>query len=266
MQNSDLAAILRKVTFYLGLILFWELGYQVGVELLGIWKPYSFASPIMVLRTLARLLMDNSLGLAVVISLRRLILGYGISLVLGSLIGLAIVKFKYFGDNIRPLLLGLQTLPSICWLPFAILWFGLDESAIIFITAIGSTFSVAIAVEGGMGSVNPLYVKAALTMGANGRAMYKNVIIPAALPVMIGGIKQGWSFAWRALIAGEMLCASVGLGHLLMVGRDWADVSQVMALMLVIIALGLIVDKLVFARIKAHIGYKWGLEQKQDEG
>lgn len=262
MLNSHLAVILKKMVFYLMLIVLWELSYQVGVELLGIWKPYSFASPIMVLHTLVRLIMDNSLGLAIVTSLKRLILGYSISLVVGSAIGLAIVKFRYFGDNIRPLLLGLQTLPSICWLPFAILWFGLNESAIIFITAIGSTFSVAIAVEGGITNVNPLYIKAALTMGATGSSMYRSVIVPAALPVMIGGLKQGWSFAWRALIAGEMLCASVGLGHLLMVGRDWADVSQVMALMLVIIALGLVVDKLIFARIEAQIDYRWGLERK----
>ena len=104
------------------------------------------------------------------------------------------------------------------------------------------------------------YIKAALTMGAKGIRLYKDVIIPAALPTMISGVKQGWSFAWRALIAGEMLSATVGLGQILMMGRELADISQVMAVMVVIIMLGLAVDKLIFARIELHIRYRWGLE------
>jgi len=262
LRNNKIAiGVFKKLAIYMVLIILWELSYRIGVEVLGIWKQYSFASPIAVIKTLIGLITDQSLGLAVLVSVKRIALGYSISLLVGSVIGLAIVRFRYIGDNIRPLILGLQTLPGIVWLPFAILWFGLDESAIIFITAIGSIFSVVIAVEGGIKTVNPLYIKAALTMGATGMRMYTDVIIPAALPVMIAGFKQGWSFAWRALIAGEMLCASVGLGHMLMMGRELGDISQVMALMVVIILLGLTVDKLIFARIESHIRYRWGLEQ-----
>lgn len=252
--------IIKKLAFYLMLILLWELSYRLGVEVLGLWKQYSFASPISVLVTLVGLITDNSLGPAVLASIKRIFFGYGISLLVGLAAGILIVRFRYIGENIRPVVQGLQTLPSICWLPFAILWYGLNESSIIFVTAIGSTFAVIIAVESGIKNVNPLYIRAALTMGAKGISMYKNVIIPAALPVIISGVKQGWSFAWRALIAGEMLCATVGLGHILMVGRELADITQVMAVMVVIILLGLTVDKLIFYRIESYIRYRWGLE------
>jgi NitT/TauT family transport system permease protein len=181
--------------------------------------------------------------------------------VIGTAIGLTIVSFKTLDENISPLILGLQTLPSICWLPFAILWYGLNESAIIFVIAIGSSFAVAIAIESGIKNVNPLFIRAAKTMGANGVKAYWNVIIPASLPSVITGLKQGWSFAWRALMAGEMMSATKGLGQVLMVGRDLADISQVMAVMIVIVVLGVAVDKLIFGRIEVNIRQRWGLDR-----
>jgi NitT/TauT family transport system permease protein len=235
--------------------------YRVGVELLGIWKPYTFPSPIDVSKTLLGLIIDNTIGIAVVASLKRILVGYIISLTIGLLLGFIIVRVKYLDENLSPLIMGLQTLPSICWLPFAILWYGLSEQTIIFVIAIGSTFAITMATESGIKNVNPLYVKAARTMGAKGLRLYWNVIIPAALPAIITGMKQGWSFAWRALMAGEMLSATKGLGQVLMVGRDLADISQVMAVMIVIIILGLSLDKLIFERVESSIRYKWGLDR-----
>jgi NitT/TauT family transport system permease protein len=231
------------------------------VDLLGIWKAYTFPSPVSVIKTLYGLIADNTLGIAILASLKRIIAGYFISLVMGIALGLIIVSFKYLDENLSPLILGLQTLPSICWLPFAILWYGLGESAIIFVIAVGSTFAVAMAIESGIKNVNPLYIRAAKTMGASGFKIYRNVIIPASLPGFISGMKQGWSFAWRALMAGEMLSATKGLGQVLMVGRDLADISQVMAVMVVIIVLGLAVDKLIFGRIESDIRHRWGLDR-----
>ena len=194
-------------------------------------------------------------------SMKRIIFGYFLSIVIGIIVGLAIVRFKYLDENLSPLILGLQTLPSICWLPFSILWFGLNESAIIFVITIGSTFAVSIAIESGMKNINPLFVRAAKTMGAKGFSLYWNVIIPASLPSIISGLKQGWSFAWRALMAGEMISATKGLGQVLMVGRDLADISQVMAIMIVIVVLGVAVDKLIFGRAEINIRQKWGLDK-----
>jgi len=235
--------------------------YKVGVEQLGVWKPYTFPSPLSVFKTLIGLFSDNTLGIAIFGSMKRIIIGYSISVFIGIIIGLFIVRYKYLDENFGALILGLQTLPSICWLPFAILWYGLNESAIIFVIVIGSTFAISIAIESGIKNVNPLYIRAARTMGASGIKIYWNVIIPAALPNVISGLKQGWSFAWRALMAGEMLSATKGLGQVLMVGRDLADISQVMAVMIVIIVLGLTIDKLIFGRVEANIRHKWGFDR-----
>ncbi|SEP45342.1 NitT/TauT family transport system permease protein [Propionispora vibrioides] len=214
-----------------------------------------------VLKTLAGLIDDNSLGIAVLASAKRIFIGYLLSMALGIVIGLLVVRFKYLDENLSPLILGMQTLPSICWLPFAILWYGLNESAIIFVIAIGSTFAVAMSIESGMKNINPLYLRAAKTMGAKGFTIYRYVTIPASLPSLISGLKQGWSFAWRALMAGEMMSATKGLGQVLMVGRDLADISQVMAVMLVIIILGVAVDKLIFGRLENNVRQRWGLNR-----
>ncbi|PKM95382.1 MAG: sulfate ABC transporter permease [Firmicutes bacterium HGW-Firmicutes-1] len=253
--------LLKKIAFYLILILIWEVIYKLGVEVLGIWKVYTFPSPIDVGKTLLKLITNNTLGIAIAASLKRILVGYLISTIIGITIGLTIVRFKYLDENFSALILGLQTLPSICWLPFAILWFGLNESAIIFVITIGSTFAIAMAIESGIKNVNPLYIRAAKTMGASGFKIYWNVIIPASLPNVISGLKQGWSFAWRALMAGEMLSATKGLGQVLMIGRDLSDISQVMAVMIVIIVIGLTVDKFIFGRIEKNIRHKWGLNR-----
>jgi NitT/TauT family transport system permease protein len=228
---------------------------------LQLWKPYMFPSPFTVLGTLVDLIKDNTLGVATLVSMKRIIIGYSISLMIGVAIGLTVVRFKYLDENLSPLILGLQALPSICWLPFAILWYGLNESAIIFVITMGSTFAISLAIISGIKNVNPLYIRVAKTMGASGFKVYRNVTIPASLPSLISGMKQGWTFAWRALMAGEMLSATKGLGQVLTRGRDIADISQVMAVMVVIIVLGLIVDSLIFGRLELTVRQRWGLDR-----
>lgn len=253
---------MKKVAFYIILIMIWELVYKIFVDLLSLWKPYTFPSPMDVLNTLFALIGDNTLFIAILASLSRLFIGYFIALIIGILAGLLIEKYKFIDENLSPLILGLQTIPSVCWIPFAILWYGIDEKSILFVTVIGSVFSIAISTEAAIKNVNPIYVKAARTMGACGRKLYFNVVIPSALPGIAAGMKQGWSFAWRALMAGEMLSASKGLGQVLMAGRELGDISQVMAVMIVIIAFGLIFDKLLFGKFEKNIRCKCGLERK----
>lgn len=244
------------------LIMIWGLVYKLGVDVFKIWKSYVFPSPLDVAKTLGDLISDNTLIIAIVASLKRLFIGYLISLFIGLSLGLLIVRYKYLDENFRSLILGLQTLPSICWIPFSILWFGINEKSIIFVVAIGSIFAISIATESGIKNVNPIYVKAASTMGAKGFKLYWSVILPSAMPSIISGMKQGWSFAWRALMAGEMMSATTGLGQVLTVGRELGDISQVMAIMIVIILLGFIFDKLVFEKLEKNIRYKCGLEVK----
>ncbi|OPZ73602.1 MAG: putative aliphatic sulfonates transport permease protein SsuC [Firmicutes bacterium ADurb.Bin456] len=191
--------------------------------------------------------------------MKRVVLGYSISLVAGLSLGLVIVASRFLDETLSPLLLGLQTLPSICWLPLAILWFGIGEDSIIFVVAIGSIFSISMATLGGVKNVPPIYLRVARTMGARGLKSYTTVVIPAALPTIITGMKQGWSFAWRALMAGELLSPKDGLGYILTLGRDLHDMNQVVGVMIIIVVIGLIIDKFIFGRVEYSIRQRWGL-------
>lgn len=252
---------MKKIRFYLGLIVIWVLIYEIGVNVLQIWKPYIFPTPLGVLQTIGKLIVNGSMGIGILVTLQRVAEGYLLSMVIGVAIGLLTTRFKGLGKQVSSFILGLQTLPSICWLPFAVLWFGIGESAILFVVVIGSTFAIAIAVQDGIRNINPLYLRAARTMGAKGFAYYRDIVFPASLPTLISGLKQGWSFAWRALMAGEMLSATKGLGVILMQGRDFADINQVMAMMIVIVVLGLLIDKLVFGRAERSVRRRWGLDR-----
>ena len=155
--------------------------------------------------------------------------------------------------------MGIQTLPSICWVPFSILWFGLTQTAIIFVVIMGSAFSMAIAVDNAILNVPPIYKKAALTMGANQKQIYWKVIFPASFPELISGMKQGWSFAWRALMSGEVMTTSIGLGQTLMTGRNLADINQVMLVMVVIVVVGILINQVVFYNVEKRVLKKRGL-------
>ncbi len=251
--------ILGSILFVLGLILIWQLLYTAATDWFEWAKPYAVPYPIGVMKSIVSLFMNGALFAAIGQSMMRAIIGFCISLVIGVFFGILIIRFEYLARNLKPLLLGVQTLPSICWVPFAILWFGLKESAIIFVVIMGSVFSISLSVESGIKVVPPIYIKAAKTMGISSVKMYTKVIFPAALPAFVAGLKQAWSFAWRALMSGEVMSASVGLGYTLMMGRDLADINQVMTVMLVIILIGIIIDKGVFTTIENHILRKRGL-------
>jgi NitT/TauT family transport system permease protein len=168
-------------------------------------------------------------------------------------------QIRWAKDTFGMLVLGLQALPSICWLPLAILWFGLNERAILFVVVMGAVFSIAQASEDGIRNTAPIYLRAARNLGARGWRLYANVVLPAALPSIVTGMKMGWSFAWRSLMAGELLYALPSLGNLLMLGRELNNMGQVIAVMLVIIGLGLVSDQLVFGLIERRVRSRWGL-------
>jgi NitT/TauT family transport system permease protein len=205
---------------------------------------------------------DGSLPIAIRISLARIAVAFGIALVLGTVIGLTMGSLPVVHRAISPLALGLQTLPSICWLPLAVIWFNMSERAILFVTVMGALLAVSIAVSDGIRNIPPLYLKAAGMMGARGVRLYREVMLPAALPAIISGAKQGWAFAWRSLMAGELLSGStgaLGLGQMLTRGRDLNDMSEVLAVMTVLVAIGIIADRLVFYRLETGVRRRWGL-------
>jgi NitT/TauT family transport system permease protein len=245
---------MRRGVFFALLLLVWQLFIWLGV-----WPPYIFPSPIDVLQTLVRGFQNGTFIVGILTSMQRLIIGFGISAVIGLVLGLAIGRKRYLAETLGSLVLSLQALPSICWLPLALLWFGLSETAILFVVVMGALLSITLSTEAGVKNTPPLYLRAARNLGARGWKMYALVILPAALPSIITGMKLGWSFAWRSLMAAELLYVSLGLGHLLMIGRELNDMSQVLAVMLVIITIGLLIDRAIFSPLEARIRERWGL-------
>lgn len=242
--------------FLLALVAAWE-----AASRLGLWRPWIFPSPLGVARSLVDGFADGTIPRGIAISFGRLLLGYGISLVGGVALGLGLARSRWLDESIGTIVTGLQSLPSICWLPLALLWFGLSETAILFVVVAGSLFSITVSTEAGVRNVPPLYLRAARTMGARGLTLYLRVILPAALPGILSGMRLGWTFAWRSLMAGELLFVSGGLGQLLATGRELNDMARVMAVMIAIIACGLVIDVLLFQRLEARVRERWGTDR-----
>jgi NitT/TauT family transport system permease protein len=247
-------AWLRRLVFYGSVLMLWEI-----LARSEIWPSYLFPGPLDVLNSLIAGFSQGSFLTAALVSLQRLAIGYGISLALGMALGLLIGRINFIEETVGSLVLGLQALPSVCWLPLAILWLGLSKQAIIFVVVMGALFSITLGVDAGVKNTSPIYLKAARNLGAQGLALYAQVILPAALPAILSGLKQGWSFAWRSLMAGELLYFTLSLGNLLQTARDLNDASQIVAVMLIIIVLGITIDGLLFAPVERHVRERWGL-------
>src|SRR5919106_672195 len=156
--------------------------------------------------------------------------------------------------------LGLQSFPSIAWVPFAILLIGFNDFGILFVIVMNSVFSVMNSTYGGIRNIPPIYLHAARNMGAGGFLLFRHVMIPASAPSLIMGLRQTWSFAWHALIGAEMLITTgVELGYILAIGREFSNMSQIIATMIVIFAIGLIFDRFVFSKVEEKVREKWGL-------
>jgi NitT/TauT family transport system permease protein len=244
----------RQVLFYAGLLGLWAL-----VAKLRIWPPYLFPAPWSVGEVLVDGFKDHSFLIGIAATMKRMLIGYGLSVVLGMILGLAVASNKFLEETLGGLMVSLQSLPSICWVPLAILWFGLTEKAILFVVLMGSLLSVTIAMEDGRKQLPKIYSMAGRNLGANGFRLFWHVLLPASLPYIISGLKQGWAFAWRSLIQAEMIFLTLGLGQLLMAGRDLNDMNQVIAVMILIVGLGYLVDGLVFRTAERALQNRWGL-------
>jgi sulfonate transport system permease protein len=247
-------AVARQFVFYAMLVAIWA-----AIVRLHIWPPYLVPSPRGVFESLRGGFADHSFWIAIAVSLKRIAAGYAISVAIGIGLGLLLASSKFLEQTLGGLLVSLQSLPSICWLPMAVLWFGLSEKAILFVVVMGSVLSVTISMETGRKQMPKIYSLAGRNLGASGLKLFIYVLFPASLPYLLTGLKQGWAFAWRSLIAGEMIFVSLGLGQLLMMGRDLNDMSQVLAVMFLIIAIGYVVDGLIFKTLERRLQYRWGL-------
>jgi NitT/TauT family transport system permease protein len=244
----------NQLIFAAGVLVFWE-----ALALAKIWPPYSFPTPQGVAESLFDGFRDHTFWIGIMVSMQRVVIGYAISVVLGVLLGMVLAWSSFLEDTVGHLVLSLQSLPSVCWLPIAILWFGLHETAIIFVTVMGSMLAVTQATKAGFDNVPRILSMAGRNLGAKGPQMFWHVLLPASLPYLLDGLRQGWAFSWRSLVQGEMLYGALGLGQLLNEGRDLNDINQVVAIMLLIALIGYVVDGVLFRRIDASVRQKWGM-------
>ncbi|MGC1467186.1 MAG: ABC transporter permease [Pseudolabrys sp.] len=244
------------IVFFTALGLIWQ-----AATMTGRWSPVLLPPPQAVAEYLWDALNDGSLLEAAAVTLKRLLIGYFIGIAIGLPLGLLTSTSEYFDDTIGALSLGLQTLPSVCWVPLALLWFGQTESAMLFVVVMGTVWSVALATNTGARTIPPIYARAARTMGSEGFDKWTRVILPASLPYVVSGMKQGWAFAWRSLMAAEIfvtILTGFGLGHLLQYGRELSAMDQVIGIMVVIVVIGLVADKVLFSPWERFLHRRWG--------
>jgi NitT/TauT family transport system permease protein len=250
---------LSVVIFFAVLLLLWQWVFKAKI-----WSPVLVPSPLRVWNYLKSAIADGTLEHATLITMRRLLIGYLVGIIGGIPLGLWTARWTLFRDTLGTTALGLQTLPSICWVPLALLWFGQTEAAMLFVVVMGTLWSVIIATETGVRNVPPIYRRAALTMGSKRLHIWFKVILPAALPFIVSGMKQGWAFAWRSLMAAEIfvtILTGFGLGQLLHFGREQQAMEQVIGIMVVIVVIGLLADKIFFSPIERFLHHRWGTSQ-----
>ena len=237
------------------------------VVMLGLKPAYVLPGPLEVGQRLLKDLTDSSLLTAIATTLRRIAVGFGLALLIGSLIGVAIVRWSVLRTAIASLITGLQTMPSIAWFPLAILLFGLNEQAIMFVVVLGAAPSVANGLIAGVDHVPRILLRAGRVLGARGLDAYRFVVLPAALPSFISGLKQAWAFAWRSLLAGELLviiAQQPALGVRLSLLRELNDADGLIATMIVILVIGIVVDAAFFGRVDTAIRRRWGLLEARE--
>src|SRR6516164_455627 len=218
---------MKRFLYALSSFILLALAWHMAVRA-GFWSPVLLPAPESVANYLWSSILDGTLAQATVVTIRRLVVGYCIGLLIGLPLGLLTARFKICEDTIGVAALGLQTLPSVCWVPLTLLWFGQTENAMLFVVVMGSLWSVVIATDNGVRHVPPIYARAARTMGSKGFHIWYAVILPASLPFLVSGMKQGWAFAWRSLMAAEIyvtILTGFGLGQLLHFGRTQLDGS-----------------------------------------
>ncbi|MER3421780.1 MAG: ABC transporter permease, partial [Chloroflexota bacterium] len=199
---------------------------------------------------------------ATAITLQRAALGYAIALALGTVFGLLMVRVRLLRAALAPLVTGLQSMPSVAWFPLAILLFRLSEAAILFVVVLGAAPAIANGLLAGVDHIPPLVVRAGRVLGAHGWKLYRHVLLPAALPGFVTGLKQGWAFAWRSLMAGELLVIIPGrpsLGVQLQFARELSDAAGLLAAMIVVLLIGVALDGLLFGRLEHGIRARRGL-------
>jgi NitT/TauT family transport system permease protein len=239
----------------------WEAAYRL-IQ----WRASVFPAPSTLIAPLLALLRPveafggTPLIDGVMVSLLRLIVGFTISIICGAIAGLLMWRSKPLDDFFGPVFLGLQTLPSVCWVPLAVLLIGLNERTVLFVVVMGSVWAIALAFRDGLRSIPPIYRRVGEMLGTGGWRMYRYVLLPASVPALASTLRLGFSFAWRSLMGAEVIVvvARHGLGYVLQIGRQKAD--WLVIAMVVMVIIGIAMDRLVFSVLERRIYQRFGLE------
>jgi NitT/TauT family transport system permease protein len=255
-RRQSLTTALDIVIGLVVIVVAWQVVYW-----LKFWPSFLFPSPASTLAEFVTLVKVGTLQAAVVGTLERMVVGFALTLVLGVGVGILMVYFKRFGRTLSSFSLGLQSFPSLAWVPFAILIIGLNNTGILFVVVISSVFSVMMSTYSGLRNTPSIYIRAAKNMGSGSLSLFGGVMMPAAMPSLISGVRSAWSFAWHALIGAEMLMGAIGLGGILYAGSEFLKMNEVIASMIVIFAIGLAADRLLFYKLEESVRSKWGLNR-----
>jgi NitT/TauT family transport system permease protein len=227
------------------------------------WKPeFVLPGPATVGRRFLAEFADGTLWQASLVTLQRALTGFALAVVIGVVAGSLVARVGGLRTAVGSLITGLQTMPSVAWFPLAILLFQLSEGAIVFVVVLGAAPSIANGLIAGADQIPPVLLRAGRVLGARGLSAYRHVVLPASLPSFVAGLKQGWAFSWRSLMAGELLVIIAerrSIGFQLQVYRDLADADGVLAVMLLILLIGIAADALVFGTLERAIRRRWGL-------
>ncbi|MGK5552735.1 ABC transporter permease [Actinomadura kijaniata] len=238
-------------------LLFWQAVVWSG------WKePWVLPGPADTLPIFFDQVTSGSFWAAVGLTMQRALVGFAVSVAIGVLVGALVSRFKVLRRAFGSLITGLQTMPSIAWFPLAILLFQLSEKAILFVVVLGAAPSIANGLIAGVDYTPPILLRAGKVMGLRGLNLYRHLIMPASLPSFVAGLKQGWAFAWRSLMAGELLVIigdTTSLGVLLSQARELNNTADMISYMIVILVVGIVIDQL-FGVVDRAIRTRWGLD------
>jgi sulfonate transport system permease protein len=251
------AAVWPKALAIVIVLAIWELIHISG------WKKEIFPGPAATLANLGDQLRTALLWHAIGTTVERAVIGFGLSVLIGAVIGALVSRIRPLRAAVGSMITGLQTMPSIAWFPFAIILFGISTTAILFVIVLGSAPSIANGLISGVDYTPPLLLRAGKMMGLRRFSLYRHLILPASLPAFVAGLKQGWAFAWRSLMAGELLVIIANqpsLGVLLSTYQDQADLESATAIIIVILVIGIVVDSL-FGRADGAIRRRWGVTE-----
>jgi len=237
-------------------------GWQVFV-LAGIKPAYIVPGPLDVVHQIGLAWGRGDIQRALLTSLQRGTVGFAVSVLFATPVGILVARVRWVRMAFGPLITGLQVLPSVAWVPAAILWFGLSDATTYFVILMGAIPSIINGLVAGVDQVPPLYRQVGRVLGANPVELVRHVILPAALPGYVAGLKQGWAFSWRSLMAAEIIAVGgqigFGLGSMLQQGREMQDMTVVLVAILLILGVGIGVELIVFAPLERGLLRRRGL-------